>query len=65
MLNSKGKKTTIVAILISLMAISLFVALFMKIIDSDQLFKGLNGLGVFGAVLIGWLSKDQDATHSK
>ncbi len=60
----KGKKTTRVAYVALVLIIALFVALFMKIITADDLWNGITAVGAGAIVFIGFLSKDQTASHT-
>lgn len=63
-MNSKGKKTTIVAYIALAIILALVVALFLDKITADDLYKGLGAIGGAAAVFIGFLSKDQTASHT-
>ncbi len=64
-MNNKGRKTTIIAIVAGIMIIALIVAMYMKIISADELWKGIPIIGTAAALFIGFFSKDQTASHTK
>ena len=63
-MNNKGKKTSTIAYIALVLIIALFVALFLDKITADELFKGLGVIGTAAALFIGFLSKDQTASHT-
>lgn len=63
-MNNKGKKTSTIAYIALVLIIVLFVALFLDKITADELFKGLGAIGTASALFIGFLSKDQTASHT-
>lgn len=65
MLNKKGKKTTIVAIVAGVVILSLVVAMYLKIITADDVWKGLPIVGTTAMLFIGFFSKDANETHTK
>ncbi len=64
-MNNKGRKTTIVASIALVLIVALFIAMFVDKITADELFKGLGAIGTAAALFIGFLSKDQTASHTK
>lgn len=63
-MNNKGKKTSTIAYIALVLIIALFIALFLDKITADELFKGLGAIGTAAALFIGFLSKDQTASHT-
>ena len=64
-INKKGRKTTIIAIIGILIGIAIFIFFFLGKIDRDDLTIAIAGLGTFIATIVGLISKDQDQTHTK
>lgn len=62
---SKGKKTTVVAYISLALIIALFVALFLSKITATELKDGITGIVASAVVVIGFLSKDYDQSHTK
>ena len=60
----KGRKTSLVAIILLVIIIALFVALFLEIIDATQLTHAIEGIVASAVVVIGFLSKDFDQSHT-
>lgn len=63
-MKNKGTKTTTVAYISLALIVALFVALFMKIIDATELKDGITGIVAAAVVVIGFLSKDYDKSHT-
>ena len=63
-MNSKGRKTTIVAYAAGVIITALLVGMFVDKISADDFFKGLTAVGTAAAVFIGLLSKDATASHT-
>lgn len=63
-MNNKGRKTTIIAIVAGIMIIALIIAMYIKIITADELWKGIPIIGTAAALFIGFFSKDQTASHT-
>ena len=63
-LNKKGIKTTIVAVVVLLLGICSVVALILDKIDKDEFTVIMSSIGVLGMTVIGYLAKDQDKTHT-
>ena len=63
-MNNKGRKTTIIAIVAGIMIIALIIAMYLKIITADELWKGIPIIGTAAALFIGFFSKDQTASHT-
>ena len=62
--NKKGIKTTIVAFILLAISIALIAALVLDKITLTELTTIMSLLGVFGATIIGFLSKDQNKSHT-
>ena len=61
----KGLKTTIVGAVIGVLGIAILVLWMLGKLNDDQLTKGLTALGVFGSMVIGFLAKDSNESHTK
>ena len=64
-MNKKGTKTSIVAIIIGILGITIFVLWFLKELDNAQLGIGLASLATFGTTVGLYLAKDASASHTK
>lgn len=65
MINKKGKKTTTIAIVAGVIIIALIVAMYLKIITADEVWKGIPIIGTTAMLFIGFFSKDADQSHTK
>lgn len=65
MINKKGKKTTTIAIIAGVIIIALIVAMYLKIITADEVWKGIPIIGTTAMLFIGFFSKDADQSHTK
>ncbi len=61
---NKGKKTTAVAYAVLALIIALFVALFLDKITVAELKDGITGIVASAVVVVAFLAKDYDKTHS-
>lgn len=64
-MNNKGRKTTIVAIIGIVLVIGIFVAWFMKRIETSDLAIALAAASSAITIVIGLLSKDADQSHTQ
>lgn len=64
-LQMKGIKTTIAAFIGLLSGLGLIVALVFDAISITEFSTAIGALGAFIGIIIGFLAKDQNATHSK
>lgn len=64
-MNKKGKKTTTIAIVAGVIIIALIVAMYLKIITADEVWKGIPIIGTTAMLFIGFFSKDADQSHTK
>lgn len=63
-MNSKGIQTTIVAIIVALIGITIFVLWFLGELDNSQLTLGLASVATFGTTIGLWLAKDSNKSHT-
>lgn len=64
-MNNKGKKTTIVAIIGIILVLGIFVAWFMKRIETSELSMALTAVSSALVIVIGLFAKDADQSHTK
>jgi hypothetical protein len=63
-MNSKGKKTTIVAITSAILGISVFIMWYLGQIEVKEIAVALAGIAYLGQMVGNYFSKDQTATHT-
>lgn len=63
-MNKKGLKTTVIAYISLALIVALFVALFIEKINATELKDGITGIVAAAVVVIGFLSKDYDKSHT-
>ena len=61
----KGIKTTIAAFLLLIAGLALVTGLMIGWIDTPKFTAAMSSLAAFGAVIIGFLAKDQDKSHTQ
>lgn len=62
--NNKGVKTSIIAVIAIVLGVAVFVLFFFDKIDKDDLTIAIAGLGAFTAILGGLFAKDVDKSHT-
>jgi len=63
--NSKGLKTTLVAIMAIALGLTVFTLFFLDKLDKDELTIAIAGLGTFTAIVGNLLAKDADKSHTE
>lgn len=64
-MKNKGIKTSVAAIITALLMLGLFIAFYQGKMTSEEFFKGLPVITAAAVVIIGLLSKDHNASHTK
>ena len=63
-MNSKGKKTTIVAIASAILGISVFIMWYLGKIEVKEIAVALAGIAYLGQMVGNYFAKDQTASHT-
>lgn len=64
-MKNKGLKTSVAAIVTALFIVGLYIAYYQGKMNTDELYKGLQAITAAAVVVIGLLSKDSNASHTK